>query len=76
MTVTVHMRYENSWAWFDAVIETLAVGVYLYATFMLTSSLFIDGNAGIVYMTTMVLCLSAASILEALWESEPANCWT
>lgn len=66
MIVTVHMRYKNSWAWFEAVIEALAVGIYLYATFVLTSSLFIDGNAGIVYMTTMVLCLSAVRILEAL----------
>ncbi|KAI4233880.1 MAG: hypothetical protein LQ349_004125, partial [Xanthoria aureola] len=26
----------RSWRWYEAVIETLAVGVYLYATFVLT----------------------------------------
>lgn len=66
MIVTIQMRYSQSWRWFEAIIEALAVGIYLYATFVLTSSLFIDGNASIVYMTTMVLCLSAIRILEVI----------
>ena len=64
--LTITMRYDTAWRWYEAAIEALAVGIYLYATFVLTSSLFISGSVGIVYMTTMVLCLSAIRIVEAI----------
>jgi hypothetical protein len=43
--------------------EALAVGIYLYAAFVLTSSLFVSGSTGIVYMTVMVYSLSAIRVL-------------
>jgi hypothetical protein len=60
------MRHENHWAWFEATIETLAVGLYLYATFVLTSSLFFSGEQAIIYATIMVLSLGAIRVFEAL----------
>ncbi|KAL8995117.1 MAG: hypothetical protein Q9169_005100 [Polycauliona sp. 2 TL-2023] len=48
----------RSWRWYEAVIETTAVGVYLYATFVLTSVVFLNADKAIVYATIMALCLS------------------
>jgi hypothetical protein len=64
--ITITMRHENHWGWFEAAIETLAVGVYLYATFVLTSSLFLSGEQAIIYATVMVLSLGAIRVFEAL----------
>jgi len=64
--ITITMRHENHWAWFEATIETLAVGLYLYATFVLTSSLFFSGEQAIIYAAVMVLSLGAIRVLEAL----------
>jgi hypothetical protein len=65
-TITITMRHENHWGWFEAAIETLAVGLYLYATFVLTSSLFLSGEQAIIYATVMVLSLGAIRVSEAL----------
>ncbi|KAL8837050.1 MAG: hypothetical protein Q9176_005919 [Flavoplaca citrina] len=57
----------RSWRWYEAAIETMAVGVYLYATFVLTSLLFLNADKAIVYATVMALCLSAVRILTVLF---------
>ncbi len=64
--ITITMHHESHWGWFEAAIETLAVGVYLYATFVLTSLLFLSGEQAIIYATIMVLSLGAIRVLEAL----------
>lgn len=64
--VNIIMRSPDSWRWFESTIEALAVGVYLYATFVLTSSLFLSGQQAMIYATTMILSLSAIRILEVL----------
>lgn len=56
----------RSWRWYEAVIETLAVGVYLYATFVLTSIMFLNADNAMMYATVMALCLSMVRILTAL----------
>lgn len=58
-----------SWRWYEATIETLAVGVYLYATFVLTSTQFLSGNTGLAFVTIMALCSSAVRILENIFWS-------
>jgi len=62
--VNIIMRNRDSWRWFESTIEALAVGVYLYATFVLTSSLFLSGEQAMLYATVMILSLSAIRILE------------
>ena len=57
----------RSWRWYEAVIETIAVGVYLYATFVLTSLLFLNADKAIGYATVMALCLSMVRILTVLF---------
>jgi hypothetical protein len=52
-----------SWHWYEATIETLAVGVYLYATFVLTSMQFLSGNTGLAFVTIIVLCSSMVRLL-------------
>lgn len=65
-SVEITMRYDWAWKYYEAATEAFAVGIYLYATFVLTSSLFVSGSTGIVYMTVMVCCLSAIRLLTAL----------
>ncbi|KAL9117363.1 MAG: hypothetical protein Q9187_006101 [Circinaria calcarea] len=64
--LTIKMRTETSWDWFESTIEALAVGVYLYATFVVTSSLFLSGTQAILYATVMILSMSAIRVLESL----------
>lgn len=59
----------RSWRWYEATIETLAVGVYLYATFVLTSTQFLSGNTGLTFVTIMALCSSVVRILENIFWS-------
>lgn len=59
----------RSWRWYEATIETLAVGVYLYATFVLTSTQFLSGNTGLAFVTIMALCSSVVRILENIFWS-------
>ena len=57
----------RSWRWYEALIETTAVGIYLYATFVLTSLLFLNADKAIVYATVMAICLSVVRILTVLF---------
>ncbi|KAJ4287194.1 hypothetical protein N0V90_012592 [Kalmusia sp. IMI 367209] len=57
----------RSWRCYEAVIEVLAVGIYLYATFVLTSTLFLNADRAIVYSTVMTVCLSAVRVLTTLF---------
>ena len=61
--ITITMRHES---WFEATIETLAVGIYLYATFVLTGSLFLSRELAIIDATVMVLSLGAIRASEAV----------
>lgn len=64
-----HEMGVRSWRWYEATIETLAVGVYLYATFTLTSLQFLSGNTGLTFVTIMALCSSVVRILENIFWS-------
>ena len=66
ITMPSNFRW-RSWRWYEAVIETIAVGVYLYATFVLTSLLFLNADKAIGYATVMALCLSMVRILTVLF---------
>lgn len=57
----------RSWRWYEAIVESLAVGIYLYATFVLTSTIFLNADKAIVYSTVMTVCLSAVRILSTLF---------
>lgn len=57
----------RSWRWYEAVIETMAVGIYLYATFVLTSLLFLNADKTIGYATVMAVCLSGVRVLTVLF---------
>lgn len=57
----------RSWRCYEAIIESLAVGIYLYATFVLTSVLFLNADKAIVYSTVMTVCLSAVRVLTTLF---------
>jgi hypothetical protein len=46
--IAITMRHEYSWAGFETIIETLAVGIYLYARFVLASLLFLSGGQAII----------------------------
>lgn len=57
----------RSWGWYEAIIEAIAVGIYLYATFVLTSLLFLNADKAMMYATTMAICLSVIRILVVLF---------
>ena len=66
--VVMHSNFGlRSWRCFEAIIESLAVGIYLYATFVLTSTLFLNADKAIVYATVMSLCLGGVRILSVLF---------
>jgi len=66
--ITMPSNYgPRSWRWYEAFIESLAVGIYLYATFVLTSTLFLNADKAIIYSTVMTVCLSAVRILTTLF---------
>lgn len=56
-----------SWGCYEAIVETIAVGIYLYATFVLTSLLFLNADKAIIYATIMAICLSVIRILVVLF---------
>jgi len=66
ITITITMCHESHCGWFEATIETLAVGIYLYATFVLTGSLFLSRELAIIDATVMVLSLGAIRASEAV----------
>ena len=57
----------RSWKWYETIIETTAVGIYLYATFVLTSLLFLNADKASGYATVMAICLSLVRILVVLF---------
>ena len=57
----------RSWRWYETLIETAAVGIYLYATFVLTSLLFLNADKAIEYATVLAICLSVVRILTVLF---------
>ena len=57
----------RSWRCYEALIETTAAGIYLYATFVLTSLLFLAANRAIAYATVMAICHSVVRILTVLF---------
>jgi hypothetical protein len=61
ITVKVIMPSEfglRSWRTFETFIEVMAVGIYLYATFVLMSLVFFTAQRAIVFATQMAICLS------------------
>ena len=52
-----------SWRWYESVIETLAVVIYLYATFVLTSTVFFNADRAMLYATAMTFSLSGIRIV-------------
>ncbi|KAF7969084.1 hypothetical protein HWV62_28328 [Athelia sp. TMB] len=62
-TVTIKMRKEPFWQFYEAGLETVAVGVYLYATIVLGSTIFLTGQTGIEYTVLMVLSLAVIRIV-------------
>ncbi|KAI9784390.1 MAG: hypothetical protein M1816_000861 [Peltula sp. TS41687] len=65
LALRIQMPSELHWRWWNTAIQTLAVGIYLYATFVLASMMFLTGNEAIVYTTVMVICLSAIRIISS-----------
>jgi hypothetical protein len=72
IVLTIALPHETglrSWRWYEAIIETLAVGVYLYATFVFTSCQFLSGKTGLTFVSIMALCSSLVRILENIFWS-------
>lgn len=57
----------RSWRSYEACIETVAVGIYLYATFVLTSIIFLSADQAISYATVMTICSSGLKFLYMLF---------
>jgi len=66
LIVRVEFPTEASCRWWNTAIQAVAVGIYLYATFVLSSVLFLTGNEAIMYAVVMTLSLSAIRIMNAL----------
>lgn len=64
--VSVELNSEAHLRWSNTAVQTVAVGIYLYATFVLSSSLFLTGQEAILYAVGMTLSLSAVRIMTAL----------
>lgn len=54
----------RSWRWYEATVETLAVGVYLYANFVLTSTQLTSENTRLAFVTIMALGSGVVRVLE------------
>jgi hypothetical protein len=67
LVVRVEFPTEAHYRWWNTAIQTVAVGIYLYATFVLSSVLFLTGNESILYAVGMTLSLSAIRIMSALF---------
>lgn len=65
LVIRIRMRHVALWGWYEAAIEVLAVGVYLYATIVLSSVLFLSGQQSMLYTVGMLLCLSGVRIISA-----------
>lgn len=61
--VRVELRSEAHLRWWITALQTVAMAIYLYATFILSSVLFLTGQEAISYAITMTLSLSAIRIM-------------
>jgi hypothetical protein len=69
VTVQIKMKSDfglSSWGAFEAIIEVLAVGIYLYATFVLTSTIFLNADRAVGLTAILALCQCAIRILGLL----------
>ncbi|KAI9876281.1 MAG: hypothetical protein M1830_006880 [Pleopsidium flavum] len=66
LIVRIEFRSEAHWRWWSTAVQAAAVAIYLYATFVLCSVLFLTGNEAIAYAVTMASSLSAIRIMTAL----------
>ncbi|OXV10961.1 hypothetical protein Egran_01278 [Elaphomyces granulatus] len=57
----------RSWRTLEAFIEVMAVGIYLYATFILMSLVFFTAQRAIVFAIQMSICLSFVRIIGLLF---------
>jgi hypothetical protein len=57
----------RSWRTLEAFIEVMAVGIYLYATFVLMSLIFFTAERAIVFATQMAICLSFVRVIGLLF---------
>jgi hypothetical protein len=57
----------RSWRTLETTIEVLAVGIYLYATFVLMSLSFFTAERAIVFATQMAICLSFVRLFGLLF---------
>ncbi|KAH9845060.1 hypothetical protein Tdes44962_MAKER06919 [Teratosphaeria destructans] len=64
VTITIKVPHQNRWRWYETILECSAVGIYLYATFVLTSTVFMSGEMGLTFASVMTLSLCAIRILE------------
>ena len=64
--VRVELPSEGHLRWWNTAMQAVAMGIYLYATFVLSSVMFLTGQEAILYAVCMVLSLSAIRILTAL----------
>lgn len=53
----------RSWPYYEVILESVAVGIYLYATFVLTSTLFLNADKAMWFAVVMALCLSGVRVL-------------
>ncbi|KAK0230249.1 hypothetical protein IW262DRAFT_1291406 [Armillaria fumosa] len=56
---------DGLWQWYEAALETLGVGIYLYGTIVLGSMLFLTGQRSIIYLVVTVLSLTASRIINS-----------
>lgn len=66
LIVRLELPSEAHLRWWNTAVQAVAVGIYLYATFVLSSVLFLTGQEAILYAVGMTLSLSAIRIMTAL----------
>lgn len=57
----------RSWRTLETIIEVMAVGIYLYATFILMSLVFFTAQRATVFATQMAICLSFVRLIGLLF---------
>ena len=61
----MELSSELHWRWWSTAVQALAVGIYLYATIVMASMLFLTGSEAIVHAVFMTLCLTAIRIISS-----------
>jgi len=57
----------RSWRTLETFVEVIAVGIYLYATFVLMSLVFFTAQRAIVFATQMAICISFVRVIGLLF---------